>query len=84
MQPAPYPAGFFWTRPSHIHFKVHRRGFPDLTTQMYFSGDPYLAKDRIFQAIPPAQRPRVVVTLEPSGPGDEPDARRCQFDLTVP
>lgn len=79
--PAPYPAGFFWTRPAHIHFKVRRPGAPGLTTQMYFAGDPYLAKDRIFQAIPPPQRPRVVVALEPSA--GEPAQRRCRFDITV-
>lgn len=79
--PAPYPAGFFWTRPAHIHFKVRWPGAPGLTTQMYFAGDPYLAKDRIFQAIPPPQRPRVVVALEPEP--SEPAQRRCRFDITV-
>lgn len=79
--PAPYPAGFLWTRPAHVHFKVRRAGAPVLTTQMYFAGDPYLAQDRIFQAIPPPQRPRVVVALEPSP--TEPARRLCRFDITV-
>jgi protocatechuate 3,4-dioxygenase beta subunit len=81
--PAPYPAGFFWTRPAHIHFKVHRRGSPTLTTQMYFAGDPYLARDRIFQAIPRPARPRVVVSLAPPGPEYDPDVRLCRFNLIV-
>lgn len=83
VKPAPYPAGFFWTRPSHIHFKVHRRAAPTLTTQMYFAGDPYLSRDRIYQAIPPAARSRVVVALEPPTEGLEPDSRLCRFDLVV-
>ena len=81
--PAPYPAGLFWTRPAHIHFKVHRHGYADLTTQMYFAGDPYLEKDRIFRAIPSAERPRVTVELEKPGPGFEPESRVCRFDLTL-
>jgi protocatechuate 3,4-dioxygenase beta subunit len=81
--PAPYPAGPFWTRPAHVHFKVHRRNFPMLTTQMYFAGDPYLEKDRIFQRIPPPERPRVVVETQKAPPDFEPGALLCYFDLTL-
>lgn len=34
------------TRPSHIHLKVSAPGFPLLTTQLYFKGDPYNSIDR--------------------------------------
>ena len=81
--PGQYPAGLFWTRPAHIHFKVHRRGFHELTTQMYFAGDPYLEKDRIFATIPADARDRVIMTLEAPGPRFEPDSRVCRFDLTL-
>lgn len=27
-----------WTRPPHIHFKVTKRGYVELVTQMYFPG----------------------------------------------
>jgi len=33
------------TRPSHIHVKVSAPGFPLLTTQLYFKGDPYNGSD---------------------------------------
>ena len=32
-------------RPSHIHFKITPPGFPTLTTQLYFEGDPDLETD---------------------------------------
>jgi len=81
--PGSYPAGFMWTRPSHIHYTVYRRNYYPLTTQMYFAGDKYLEKDRIFRDIPPAERKRVVVELEPPGAEFEPDSRLCRFDLIL-
>ena len=32
-------------RPSHIHIKITPPGFPELTTQLYFEGDPHIATD---------------------------------------
>ena len=32
-------------RPKHIHFRVNKPGFPELITQLYFEGDPYIAAD---------------------------------------
>lgn len=32
-------------RPSHIHVKVRAKGIPELTTQLYFEGDPYIEGD---------------------------------------
>ncbi|MCI5056735.1 MAG: T9SS type A sorting domain-containing protein [Flavobacteriales bacterium] len=32
-------------RPSHIHFKISPPGFPTLTTQVYFQGDPHISSD---------------------------------------
>jgi protocatechuate 3,4-dioxygenase beta subunit len=32
-------------RPSHIHAKLHAPGHRELTTQLYFEGDPYIAGD---------------------------------------
>lgn len=83
--PLPYKAGPFWTRPAHVHFKVHGRDRTGraLTTQMYFAGDPYLEKDRIFGAVPPAERQRVIVALENRGPESEPGAKVCRFNLTL-
>jgi protocatechuate 3,4-dioxygenase beta subunit len=81
--PPPYPAGPFWTRPSHVHFKVHRREAPILTTQMYFAGDRYLESDLIFTRIPREEREPVVVELRKAGPDYEPDAKLCRFDIAL-
>lgn len=32
-------------RPRHIHFKVRAAGFPELTSQIYFKGDPNIKND---------------------------------------
>ncbi|MBI3854531.1 MAG: hypothetical protein HY293_02440 [Planctomycetes bacterium] len=32
-------------RPAHLHFKVTAPGYRPLTTQLYFSGDPWLNRD---------------------------------------
>lgn len=34
--PGIYPASADWLRPPHIHFKVSKDGYAELTTQMYF------------------------------------------------
>ncbi len=36
--PGAYPASDKWTRPPHIHFKVSKKGYIELITQMYFPG----------------------------------------------
>ncbi len=36
----------------HIHFKVSRLGFKDLTTQMYFHGDPLIDQDLVMARTP--------------------------------
>jgi protocatechuate 3,4-dioxygenase beta subunit len=54
VKPGPYPFRNFlnsW-RPAHIHFSVFGTGFVQrLITQMYFEGDPLLAKDVMFRMI---------------------------------
>ena len=62
--PGHYKATNTWTRPAHIHMKVHRRGFEELTTQVYFKGDPYNAKDRVLQSLSAKERENVIVDLK--------------------
>lgn len=47
--PGTYPAAKDWMRPPHIHFKVSKLGFVELTTQMYFEGAPLNEKDFLIQ-----------------------------------
>ena len=37
--PGTYPAAEGWMRPPHIHFKVTKRGYVEVITQMYFPGE---------------------------------------------
>lgn len=84
VRPGQYPATPEWIRPSHIHFKVTRSGFPNLTTQMYFAGDPHLELDRIFQALRPDDRPRVVVDTVPAGPRYPSGSVVYHFPIVLP
>ena len=43
--PGAYPASRDWTRPPHIHFKVSKRGYVELITQMYFQDHELNNKD---------------------------------------
>lgn len=49
--PGAYPANATWMRPPHIHFKVHKWGYRELITQLYFEGEPDNEKDLILEAI---------------------------------
>jgi protocatechuate 3,4-dioxygenase, beta subunit len=61
--PGAYPAAPGWDRPPHIHFKIAKIGFHELTTQLYFKGQKLNVKDRILLGIPKAERERVVSEL---------------------
>ena len=77
--PGAYKVGENWTRPPHIHFKVARRGFHELTTQMYFSGNPLNDVDRILLAIPEAKRAEVVIDFA----AVDDATRHGQFDIVL-
>lgn len=81
--PGRYYAGRNWMRPAHIHFKIHRAGLPEVTTQMYFAGDPYHRGDYILNDVPAEERARVIVELLPPGRDYEPDSKVGHFDLIV-
>ncbi len=42
--PVPYKDGDDW-RPAHIHMRISSANHQDLITQVYFKGDPHIAKD---------------------------------------
>ncbi|MCB0416702.1 MAG: hypothetical protein KDD39_03565 [Bdellovibrionales bacterium] len=71
IKPGEYPADTNWTRPSHIHFRILRPGYEDLTTQMYFSPESnqesnLLEKDLILNALSPADRKKVIINFKPA------------------
>jgi protocatechuate 3,4-dioxygenase beta subunit len=68
IKPGSYPWGNHpnaW-RPNHIHYSLFGTGFGQrLITQMYFPGDPLLALDPIYLAIPdPAARERLIAAFD--------------------
>lgn len=63
-------------RPKHIHFKVTKPGFPDLITQLYFEGDPYIAND------PWASQPDAFQRIIPLNTIGE-DQLDGQFDIVL-
>jgi len=73
--PGAYPADTDWIRPPHIHFKAHKVGYHELTTQMYFAGNEYNDKDKILMALPPSSRTQVTVTIGEKG--------LCTFNLAL-
>lgn len=81
--PGAYPADTDWIRPPHIHYKVHKRGFQELTTQMYFQGETYNATDKILTQLSSVDQAKVIVALKDSGPQLELGSKQCQFDLTL-
>lgn len=80
IRPGAYKVGDDWSRPPHIHYKVARRGYHELTTQMYFAGDPLNDVDRILQAVPEAERAGLVVSFAAGAEGSTPSG---QFDIVL-
>ncbi len=64
--PGAYPADEGWVRPPHIHFKVQKRGFMELITQMYFAGDVLNKSDRILSRLKLEDQKKVIVPLVPT------------------
>ena len=67
IKPAAYAAMGEWVRPPHIHYKVSRRGYRELTTQMYFAGEALNEKDRLLLEVPEELRGRLVVPFQSNG-----------------
>lgn len=84
IKPGAYPANDAgWVRPPHIHFRVSRRGFHELVTQMYFQGEALNEPDRIRQALSPAERDSVTVAFAPPTAGQQAEGPVGVFDITI-
>jgi protocatechuate 3,4-dioxygenase beta subunit len=83
IKPAAYPLsalGDAGWRARHIHFKVADPSGRELTTQMYFDGDPLLEDDEVFNAAPAAERHLLVTTPESDAQTGTPVHR---FDISL-
>jgi protocatechuate 3,4-dioxygenase beta subunit len=83
VKPGAYSVDKRWARPPHIHFKVSKRGFHELTTQMFFAGEPLNDADQLFQAIPTDERKSVVAELGKATTADGEEALHCGFDVVL-
>jgi protocatechuate 3,4-dioxygenase beta subunit len=83
--PGAYPAAPGWNRPPHLHVKVSRLGYHELTSQMYFAGHALNGQDRILMSLPPQDRAGVIVAFAPAPAteGYEPRALRGNFPITL-
>ena len=69
VSPGAYPASDQWTRPPHIHFKVSKKGFIELITQMYFPGHKLNDSDLLLKRKSKAERKLMIA----SKTGDRPE-----------
>lgn len=81
--PGAYPADTGWVRPPHIHFKVQKRGYAEMITQLYFDGNALNAKDRILMSLPATERSKVVVPLVPTQIPTGGFVKVATFNITV-
>lgn len=70
--PGAYPADVGWVRPPHIHFRVLKRGYHELITQMYFAGEALNQQDRILQSLTPTDQSHAIVQFVAPTTGAEP------------
>lgn len=64
IKPGAYKVDGTWRRPPHIHYKVSRRGYHELTTQMYFAGESLNEGDRLLQRVAEEDRGLLVVDFK--------------------
>ncbi|MGI9263920.1 MAG: protocatechuate 3,4-dioxygenase [Gammaproteobacteria bacterium] len=81
IMPGAYKVDGVWSRPPHIHFKIARRGYHELTTQMYFAGEKLNDTDQILQALPKDEQALLVVNFESDTEGAT--APTGQFDVLI-
>ena len=79
--PGAYKVDGNWSRPPHIHFKIAKRGYHELTTQMYFAGEKLNDDDQILQALSKKEQNLLVVDFVPvAGESVVPVG---QFDVSI-
>lgn len=72
IKPAAYPVDpanpVEWRTP-HIHFRVSRRGYHEIVTQMYFAGEARNEEDLILNDLPEADRGGVIISPQDNDAG---------------
>lgn len=83
IMPGVYPADDHWDRPPHIHFRIAKKGYRELVTQMYFKDHPLNDLDLVLQDIPGDQREAVIVNFLDSETGFEPGTKTGFFEIVL-
>ena len=78
--PGAYPASSNWMRPPHIHFRVSKRGYLELVTQMYFEGQELNRSDLLLMRKSGMERQSMVARRIK----DEPETYRYTIVLQKP
>jgi protocatechuate 3,4-dioxygenase beta subunit len=78
IKPGAYKVESTWSRPPHIHFKVSRRGYHELTTQMYFEHEKLNEEDRLLLAVDEKARKLLVVDFQ-----DKDDVLQGDFPIVL-
>ena len=73
--PVPYGSGENY-RPAHFHLMISAEGFQPLVTQLYFVGDPWIAKDSSSSS-PTAKRRILQVQNQQDG------SKKVEFDISM-
>jgi protocatechuate 3,4-dioxygenase beta subunit len=60
--PGAYPASKTWDRPPHIHFKVTKKGYVEIITQMYFPDHKLNAADRLLKKKDKKEQAQMIAT----------------------
>jgi protocatechuate 3,4-dioxygenase beta subunit len=68
IKPGAYPISKSSSRPPHIHLKVTKKGYHELTTQMYFPGEPLNETDGILQKQKSEERELLIAKLLSEAP----------------
>jgi protocatechuate 3,4-dioxygenase beta subunit len=74
--PVPYNIGAGISRPAHFHLMITAEGYQPLVTQLYFTGDPNIAKD-VSSASPTAKRRILDVQTSKDG------TKKVLFDVSM-
>lgn len=83
IRPGAYPVEEGWVRPPHIHFKVSKRGYHEITTQMFFQDEPLNDIDKLFLALSEKERQNVVAKASKGHTQKGEEAIHCMFDIIL-
>ncbi len=85
IKPGAYPVNLEnneWRTP-HIHFKISKRGYHELITQMYFDGEELNGKDMFASTLSDLEKKQVIRKKKKNAPGIEEGAGLFHFDLVL-